>query len=280
MTARRDLRYRPTNHAFDAQADTYHGPNALCMAVMANLAYENKAKIQRQTARWGFGRFHFFAKGGTEAFIVGDAEKVIVAFRGTKPTVLKDWRTDVRFRLVKGPVGKVHRGFRTALGGIWPALRPMIRSFQDDKTNPQSLWLTGHSLGAGLATLAYARLRFEEDKPVHGLTTFGQPRTGNGDFAAAINRDSMARMYRLVNNSDLVPRLPPRSLGYSHAGRLVYFTSAGRATSDMSVWMRVLDRARGRLDDLGKPGPDAINDHDMSGYVKLVRKNMWTTLRW
>ncbi len=102
MTARRDLRYRPTNHPFDAQADTYHGPNALCMAVMANLAYENKAKIQRQTARWGFGRFHFFAKGGTEAFIVGDAEKVIVAFRGTEPTVLKDWRTDVRFRLVKG----------------------------------------------------------------------------------------------------------------------------------------------------------------------------------
>ena len=249
------------------------------MAVMANLAYENKGKIERQTARWGIDRFHFFAKGGTEAFIVGDAEKVIVAFRGTEPKVLKNWRTDARFCLVKGPVGKVHRGFRTALDGIWPDLRPKIRGFQYDKTNPQTLWLTGYSLGAGLATLAYARLRFDEDKPVRGLTTFGQPRTGNGDFADAVNRDSMARMYSLVNNSDLVPRLPPRSLGYSHAGRLVYFTSTGRATSDMSACMRVLDRARGRLDDFGKPGPDAIKDHDMSGHVKLVRDNMWTTLR-
>ncbi|MFP6758863.1 MAG: hypothetical protein VCC99_11700 [Alphaproteobacteria bacterium] len=97
MTCRRDLRYRPTNHPFDALADTYYGPNALCMAVMANLAYENKAEIERRTARWGFDRFHFFASGGTEAFIVGDAEKVIVAFRGTEPKVLKDWRTDVRY---------------------------------------------------------------------------------------------------------------------------------------------------------------------------------------
>ena len=97
MTCRRDLRYRPTNHPFDALADTYYGPNALCMAVMANLAYENKAEIERRTARWGFDRFHIFASGGTEAFIVGDAEKVIVAFRGTEPKVLKDWRTDVRY---------------------------------------------------------------------------------------------------------------------------------------------------------------------------------------
>jgi peptidoglycan hydrolase-like protein with peptidoglycan-binding domain len=64
MTARRDLCYRPTNHPFDAHANTYYGPNALCMAVMSNLAYENKAKIERQTARWGIDRFHFSPKAG------------------------------------------------------------------------------------------------------------------------------------------------------------------------------------------------------------------------
>jgi hypothetical protein len=37
----------------------------------------------------------------------------------------------------------------------------------------QSLWLTGHSLGAALATLGMASLG-EEGKPVNGLYTFWQ----------------------------------------------------------------------------------------------------------
>lgn len=280
MTMRRDMRYRPTNHPFDILAGTYHGPNALCLAVMANLAYESKAKIRRRTTQWGYNNFDFFDHDGTQAFIVGDGEKIIIAFRGTEPNILKDWRTDVRFRLVKGPVGHVHRGFRGSLDGIWPALRDKIDEFQDNRRTPQTLWLTGHSLGAGLATIAYARLRFEEDKPVYGLYTFGQPRTGDGDFAAAINNESMARMYRLVNNNDVVTRLPPRAFGYSHAGRMVYFTSGGKATTDMSVWMRALDRGIGRIAALGTPGPDGIADHAMSGYVKLVRNNMLTAVHW
>jgi len=64
------------------------------------------------------------------------------------------------------------------------------------------VWATGHSLGAALAALLVARLRFEEDEPVYGLDTFAQPRTGDRAFARAFDADSRDLTFRFVNTSD------------------------------------------------------------------------------
>ena len=96
----------------------------------------------------------------------------------------------------------------------------------------QSLWATGHRLGAALATLFVARLHFEENRPVYGLYTFGQPRTGDRAFARAFDADSRDLTFRFVNTSDVAPRVPPRVGLYSHVGTFLYFDEPRPLRSD------------------------------------------------
>lgn len=275
----RDYAYDPELNPFVSHTTAYNGNNALCLAAMANIAYEAKATIKKQAKVWGFRNFEFFEADGTEAFIIGDDDKIIVSFRGTQPDILLDWLTDVDIALINGPGGRVHNGFFHGVARIWPSLRKRITDFQDNAERPQSLWFTGHSLGAALATIAVARLRFHEDKPVYGLYTFGQPRTGDHRFANFANSDTMTGVYRFVNNNDIVTRVPPRALDYRHIGKMIYFTSDQEITSDIGLWIQFLDRISGRIDDLGKLGPDGLTDHDMSTYVGLMRKHAGVALR-
>lgn len=279
MSEPRDYRYDPAANRFASHTTDYDGNNALCLAAMANLAYEDKAVVEAQVTAWGL-RFKFFEEGGVQAFIAGDSDKIIVSFRGTEPDKLEDLLTDVNLVLVDGYGGQVHNGFKQGVEHVWAGLRQCITDFQDNADRPQSLWFTGHSLGAALATIAVARLRYDEDKPVYGLYTFGQPRTGDQQFSRLVNADTMTATFRFVNNNDVVTRVPPRALNYRHVGKLIYFTSAGEASTDIGFWAQFLDRVQGRINDLGQLGPAGLNDHDMSTYVSHVRANVNKALRW
>ena len=78
----------------------------------------------------------------------------------------------------------------------------------------QRIWLTGHSLGGALATLAAAHLGPET---IQGLYTFGCPRVGDAPFASVLPAQSYVRF---VHRDDWVPTVPPGILGYVHAGAL------------------------------------------------------------
>ena len=52
--------------------------------------------------------------------------------------------------------GEVHKGFQDAVAQVWKPLEMTIARYRQGRE--KSLWFTGHSLGAGLATLAVARL--------------------------------------------------------------------------------------------------------------------------
>jgi triacylglycerol lipase len=62
-----------------------------------------------------------------------------------------------------------------------------------------------------LATLAAAR------RAPRAVYSFGSPRVGNGAFVASLGN---ARVYRMVDGSDPVTRVPAEALGYRHAGEL------------------------------------------------------------
>lgn len=82
------------------------------------------------------------------------------------------------------------------------------------------LFVAGHSLGAALASLMFARLlRSEsdlgEDIELRDCYTFGTPRIGNGDFAGAFEAslvspiDRSNILWRVVDNQDVVCKVPP-----------------------------------------------------------------------
>lgn len=122
-------------------------------------------------------------------------------------------KTNIDIRLSDWPGGgRVHSGFKTALEEVWNVLQPEIARLQ---TQDVKIWLTGHSLGAALATLAADRL-----PDVQGLYTFGSPRLGDRDFQAHFRVPA----YRVVNGDDIVPTVPGKG-PFLHVGRPVHIGS-------------------------------------------------------
>lgn len=156
------------------------------------------------------------------------------------------------------------------MDSVWEELLETIKEFQDQG---QSLWFTGHSLGAALANITVAKLIDDLDKPVYGLYTFGQPRVGNRTFARNFNIEFKSRYFRFVNNNDVVTRIPLRSMSYSHAGNFLYFDTDKVLHSDLHWWYVFVDNIGGVMEDFGKIGLDNIKDHDMSDYIAGLEKN-------
>lgn len=251
---------------FDARTRSYSKKNAYWLGTASLLAYKEGGDIQPETESWGFNDFEFFDEKDTQAFIAGNNDMLLLAYRGTES--LKDWMTDADIDLVGGPGGKVHEGFSMALSHVWKEVWTYIR----ESRKCRSLWVTGHSLGAALAALTVAKLRLEKDEPVNGLYTFGHPRTGDRDFAKNFDSDFSLQTFRYVNNNDIVTRVPFRSMHYSHVGTFKYFDKDGNQRDDISWWEKVVDRMKGRIDDLLKPGTDGIKDHSMERYIERLKK--------
>ena len=71
--------------------------------------------------------------------------------------------------------------------------------------------------------------------PVQGVYTFGQPRVGNTDFAAAVNEKLGSGIFRFVNDRDIVPRVPLFTMGFCHYGNQTLYDSDGKGTDAQSA---------------------------------------------
>ncbi len=274
--------------------------NAFCLACASQLAYQDPEVVENVvSSEWGFNDFEFYDRRGTQAFLAANDETIIVSFRGTEPGNLADWMTDFDFKHTPGPAGKIHGGFAKALSFVWKQIADKIKSLRkpyiiDLQTMPRgdekkvvtagktvpTLWITGHSLGAALAMLATTELKLREDRPVRGLYTFGQPRSGNREFARAFNSVFKQRTFRFANNNDVVTRVAPRAFDYSHAGSVYYIEHDGEIHPNINFWEKFLDRLQGRFEDFldvlrGNLMPDGIEDHNMvKGYIPAIQKNL------
>ena len=259
------------NVNFNPQTYDYSAENALLLGYASKIAYDDPDQATPKFEQLNLRVEKFYNvkahRLDTQAYLVGDDKCMIVAFRGTEPKVLKDWMSDLDVNLVGGPGGKVHDGFNAALNSIWRDLWLDITQTR----NKRSLWLTGHSLGAALAVLATAKLRLEKDEPVNGLYTFGQPRVGDREFAQNFDADFSGKTFHYVNNNDVVPRVPPRAVGYSHVGSFCYFDANGKQRDDINWMNLILDRLKGSIEDCLLL--DGIKDHPMNFYVDRLENN-------
>ena len=244
---------------FEPDATAYSRSNARLLAEASMLAYGEPDFVRQKFDDSDFKRVlslkleHLGAETGegTQGFFVHDEENekvVIVAFAGTHveqspvifhkfrlPTINgRDLLTDGQFPTEKFPKGgSVHSGFLDALSTVWTkSLQDRLHAIQD-RSNAK-IWFTGHSLGAGLATLAAAS--FGADN-VQGLYTFGSPRVGDAEFAHNLHPMST---FRVVNNLDFVTAIPPEipiALGaarYVHVGTPKVIDRAGAVGDEHS----------------------------------------------
>jgi|GEM_PF-1837642 len=92
------------------------------------------------------------------------------------------------------------------------------------------IWLTGHSLGGALATVAAFRLT-NLGIPVSGLITFGSPKVGNDVFASYLERrlksqKALFSSMRFQFENDGVTRVPITKR-WKHVGRPFYVLADG-----------------------------------------------------
>lgn len=219
---------------FDPLATTFSLQNARLLGQAAAVAYREPADCERWARANGLDEdFSFFSTAGitrlcdTQGFIAQNKQIVLIAFRGTEPRQRIDWLSDIQLlhETWGHPVGKVHKGFYEALRAVWehPHEGRDILPGRLLQRGERTVWITGHSLGGALAELCAAQAFFVTHVPVQGVYTFGQPRVGDETFARTVHDAIGLRVFRFVNDKDIVPRVPFFGLGYRHYGCEVFF---------------------------------------------------------
>ena len=146
----------------------------------------------------------------------------ILVFRGTQTQTewLKNLNAEQQqYVASSGEVyGEVHEGFLQVTRELKPSIAEIAQ--QLDPTIP--CYVTGHSLGAAIATLAAFELvqAVPQLKDQIQLYTFAGPRVCSPTFAADYS-ELIPNAYRIVNLADTVPLVPPVTLGdsYVHIGQ-------------------------------------------------------------
>lgn len=244
-------------HPFEPDATGRRSPaNAWWLAEAATLAYASDDRI-RATLK----RVHLesetvsgtpqtlasrLAARSTRGFIAHDDRYVIVAFCGTEFADAEESMFDYLVDFAVGPLarweggGRVHLGFRDAFATIFPEVDQRLRELAGD--GQRSVWFTGHSLGAAIATLAAAQW-WKPDRRVT-LYTFGSPRVGDAPFVGVYR--SAFPTHRFVHGKDIVARVPPTiwtpplfplEFAFEDLGDdPVYFTDDGQIVSQTNFW--------------------------------------------
>ena len=104
--------------------------------------------------------------------------------------------------------GKVQTYWAKGFAKLWPSMGPKVKSVVSANPSYQ-LWVTGHSLGGAMASLASTWLAYYNVAPRKNiiLYTFGMPRVG--DYRYARQHDQLVNnSWRVVNYDDAVPHFP------------------------------------------------------------------------
>ena len=167
-----------------------------------------------------------------------------ICFRGTRGA--QEWEKDATIPLVPLVESflpdnetikvKVHKGFQDVytnpnnvdveLGSLQSQVLDFLK-ISVPIPNYSNLWVTGHSLGAALATLAVFDIVKNTIHKGAKMYNFASPLVGNQAFVDFFkskigtgncnsNNNINECSWRVVNTNDIVPKVPPADFGYAH----------------------------------------------------------------
>ena len=204
----------------------YSDRTAWLMASLSELVYEDFEKKEKLICNIEFLRMKLekiYDKEDTQAILVSNNDSLVLVFRGTEKRI-KDIITNLKVKLIHHKTnnqtkGKVHAGCSKAFEQIAADIQ---KNLAEKKYQEKSLFITGHSLGGALATVAMKRLSHRAG--ISACYTFGSPKVADKNWIAGIKTPS----YRLVNAADSAPMLPPKDWGYFHCGNMRYLTNCAK----------------------------------------------------
>ncbi|AAZ27340.1 lipase family protein [Colwellia psychrerythraea] len=252
-----------------------------------------KAKLESNLDEFQFKLLKTFDDKGTQAILVDAGTYIILSFRGTEADSLSDIKADAKANLAKCSVseGQIHTGFRDSFNYI---RRDVEEEINKEEYSNKPLFITGHSLGGALATVATKFLTHKGG--IAACYTFGSPRVGNDDWVNNIK----SPIHRIVNAADSVTMLPPGdvpisalsfclrfipSIGepaskylsekfgrYMHAGNMRYLTNCKPGDfNDVRVLYSVSFTYRIKaLIVKSLPFGKLLSDHSISNYSKKL----------
>jgi Lipase (class 3) len=271
--------------------------NAYILAASAALVYESPAAqrdfLSTQTAVKGFTfldsvdneRLGIEAPDtGTQVSLYETEDAVIVSTRGTVfategPGFFdREWQ-DFLNNINTMPVDNyddsavVHAGFKEAADGIWTQLRPHLLKA---KRAGKALHLTGHSLGASVATHLADRMNLELGKKPTSLITFGGPAVGWSGQKKHLESTGLGdRTLRFAASGDPTIWSVP---GGRHAGPEAYFDRHRELTRGEG-W-NLKDRFMASTIDNISQRRHPIEHHHPLNYCGLVRENRDILEQW
>lgn len=153
--------------------------------------------------------FGFVAKKGKDLYVI---------IRGTKTPL--EWFDDitaapVTFTPSGKPWGRVTRGFKMLYDDLGLEINNALAGFAATGGSLDSIYVSGHSLGAALAHLTVAGINAQFG--VHPVSyTFSGPRAGEHQFASAYEAARLPT-WRIFNTEDIVPTVPPSAVQMASA---------------------------------------------------------------
>ena len=265
------------------------------LALMEKIAYDHedeKKALESELSHLQYKLFRTFDNEGTQAILVTNEKYVTLAFRGTETTSFKDIKTDVDAVIQRCETGgNIHRGFQEAYEQVAGDIEAALNA---DELKSKPLFITGHSLGGALATIAAKKITHKGGNAA--CYTFGAPRVGDEEWVSNIKTP----IYRIVNAADCITMLPPgESLrliawlvglipsvggccrafllskfgGYIHGGNMRYLTNCGKnAYEDVKLLYSVSWFYRLKAFVFKKlPWKKLLADHSISVYRKKLR---------
>eukprot|EP00128_Syssomonas_multiformis_P014249 Colp12_sorted_trinity150504_noHs@22353 len=198
--------YCPTSTLQDGQADLYKRYNMTLIKVLSNPALH------------------------VQGFVIANHAKkeILYAFRGTVMTDVVNWASDIDIRTIKPAFNLVprdalvHNGFYSNYMSVHDQVHDAFMIASRDY--PYKHVIVGHSLGGAMATLCAIDL-FSKYEVQLKLYTYASPRVMNPVLADWINGIFVHR--RVVNQIDIVPKLPTEIMGFKHIAQEIWIQPDG-----------------------------------------------------
>lgn len=161
-------------------------------------------------------------KAGTQGYVGIDTDlhQIVVAYRGSKN--FQNVVQDAEFFLRSAPAelgfpskSRVDTGFLEAYLSVRNDTLAGVAAAKKLCANCTVIF-TGHSLGSAMSTYGAAEVANIYKTTAVKLYNFGSPRTGNKEFASWAEGLLDSNSIRMRRQLDIVPAIPPRSIGYVH----------------------------------------------------------------